>query len=70
MANEWPTFHTKRCSYGVIMIASFLWSVGKQVKNILPQAEWHIIPESGHLPQWEQPQVVNPLILSFLEKDL
>ncbi len=48
----------------------FPLGVGKQVKNILPQAEWHIIPESGHLPQWEQPEVVNPLILSFLEKDL
>jgi pimeloyl-ACP methyl ester carboxylesterase len=46
----------------------FPLDVGKQVKNLLPQAEWHIIPETGHLPQWEQPQVVNPLILSFLEK--
>ncbi len=48
----------------------FPLEVGKQVKNLLPQAEWHIIPEAGHLPQWEQPQVVNPLILSFLEKAL
>jgi pimeloyl-ACP methyl ester carboxylesterase len=48
----------------------FPLDVGKQVKNLLPQAEWHIIPEAGHLPQWEQPQVVNPLILSFLAKAL
>jgi pimeloyl-ACP methyl ester carboxylesterase len=48
----------------------FPLDVGKQVKNLLPQAEWHIIAEAGHLPQWEQPQVVNPLILSFLEKAL
>ncbi len=48
----------------------FPLEIGKQVKNLLPQAEWHIIPEAGHLPQWEQPQVVNPLILSFLEKAL
>lgn len=41
--------------------------VGKQVQALLPQAEWHIIPEAGHLPQWEQPEVVNPFILSFLE---
>ncbi len=46
----------------------FPLEVGKQVKSLLPQAEWHIIPNAGHLPQWEQPQVVNPLILSFLEK--
>jgi pimeloyl-ACP methyl ester carboxylesterase len=48
----------------------FPLEVGKQVKNLLPQAEWHIIPEAGHLPQWEQPQMVNPLILSFLENTL
>ncbi len=42
--------------------------VGKQVKTLLPHAEWHVIPESGHLPQWEQPQIVNSLILSFLGK--
>ena len=46
----------------------FPLEVGKQVKALLPQAEWQVISESGHLPQWEQPQVVNPLILSFLEK--
>lgn len=46
----------------------FPLEIGKQVHKLLPRAEWHIIPESGHLPQWEQPQMVNPLILSFLEK--
>lgn len=46
----------------------FPLEVGKQVKTLLPQAEWQVIPGSGHLPQWEQPQVVNPLILSFLKK--
>lgn len=48
----------------------FPLNVGKQIKDLLPQAEWHVIPEAGHLAQWEQPQVVNPLILSFLEKAL
>ena len=46
----------------------FPLEVGRQVSSLLPQAEWHMIPQSGHLPQWEQPQVVNPLVLSFLEK--
>ena len=46
----------------------FPLEVGKRVKTLLPQAEWQVIPGSGHLPQWEQPQVVNPLILSFLKK--
>ena len=42
--------------------------VGRQLKDLIVQAEWHIIPEAGHLPQWEQPQIVNPLISAFLEK--
>ncbi len=46
----------------------FPLEVGEQVKTLLPQAEWQVIQESGHLPQWEQPHVVNPLILSFLKK--
>ena len=48
----------------------FPLQVGKQVQNSLPQAEWHVIPKAGHLPQWERPHVVNPLILSFLKKVL
>ena len=44
----------------------FPLEVGKKVKNLLPHAKWHVIPKAGHLPQWEQPQIVNPLILSFL----
>ncbi len=47
----------------------FPLEVGEQVKALLPQAEWHVIPNAGHLPQWEQPTLVNPLILSFLNKD-
>lgn len=48
----------------------FPLEVGKQVQKLLPQAEWHTIPDAGHIPQWEQPQIVNPLILSFLERAL
>lgn len=48
----------------------FPLEVGKQVQHLLPHAEWHNIPEAGHLPQWEQPSMVNPIILSFLEKDV
>jgi pimeloyl-ACP methyl ester carboxylesterase len=46
----------------------FPLEVGKQVRTLLPRAEWHVIPDSGHLPQWEQPQVVNSHIFSFLER--
>ena len=45
----------------------FPLKVGQQVKDLLGQSDWQVIPQSGHLPQWENPKVVNPLILSFLE---
>ncbi len=48
----------------------FPLEVGKQVQTMLPTAEWHVISEAGHLPQWEQPHLVNSLILSFLERGL
>ncbi len=40
--------------------------VGEKVRQLLPQAEWHVIPEAGHMPQWEQPSAVNTLIENFL----
>ena len=46
----------------------FPLEVGIQVKTLLAKAEWQVIPESGHLPQWEQPQVVNSLIHAFLQR--
>lgn len=46
----------------------FPLEIGRQVQELLPQAEWHTIPNAGHLPQWEKPQIVNPLIHSFLKE--
>lgn len=44
----------------------FPLAVGEKVRQLLPQAEWHVIPEAGHMPQWEQPTAVNRLIENFL----
>jgi pimeloyl-ACP methyl ester carboxylesterase len=46
----------------------FPLEVGERVKSQLPHVEWHVIPEAGHLAQWEQPAIVNQFILSFLER--
>ncbi len=40
--------------------------VGEKVRQLLPQAQWHVIQDAGHMPQWEQPTVVNSLIESFI----
>jgi pimeloyl-ACP methyl ester carboxylesterase len=47
----------------------FPLEVGERVKSQLPHVEWHVIPEAGHLAQWEQPAIVNQFILSFLERE-
>lgn len=47
----------------------FPLEVGERVKNQVSHAEWHVIPETGHMAQWEKPAIVNQLILSFLEKE-
>lgn len=43
--------------------------VGERVKSQLSHVEWHVIPEAGHLAQWEEPAIVNQFILSFLERE-
>ena len=40
--------------------------VGQELVNILPNAQFHLINEAGHIPQWEQPTQVNLLITQFL----
>ncbi|MCA9421107.1 MAG: alpha/beta fold hydrolase [Nitrospira sp.] len=47
----------------------FPLEVGEQVKGQLPHVEWHVIPEAGHLAQWEEPALVNQFILAFLKRD-
>jgi pimeloyl-ACP methyl ester carboxylesterase len=40
--------------------------VGKRVQETISHARLVIIPDAGHIPQWERPQIVNPLLLQFL----
>ncbi|MEA2008479.1 MAG: alpha/beta hydrolase, partial [Chloroflexota bacterium] len=37
------------------------------VMNAIPQVEFQPIPEAGHIPHYERPGVVNPLLVGFLE---
>lgn len=41
--------------------------VGRDLHAIVPQSRLIIIPEAGHIPQWEQPQAVNRHIREFLQ---
>lgn len=42
------------------------WNVGKSLQEMIPGSMLRIIPDSGHIPMWESPEKVNPLLVSFL----
>jgi pimeloyl-ACP methyl ester carboxylesterase len=41
-------------------------SVGEGLHRMIPDSRLILIPYAGHLPMWEQPELVNPRILEFL----
>ncbi len=43
-------------------------SVGERLRELLPQAAWHVYPNVGHLPQEENPAQFNADLLTFLEE--
>jgi pimeloyl-ACP methyl ester carboxylesterase len=38
----------------------------QQIEELIPGIEYHTIEEAGHIPQYERPEVVNPLLIDFL----
>jgi pimeloyl-ACP methyl ester carboxylesterase len=45
-------------------------SVGEILHRSMPASRLVLIPQAGHLPMWERPDVVNRLILDFLTAPL
>ncbi|GMV48772.1 MAG: 2-hydroxy-6-oxononadienedioate/2-hydroxy-6-oxononatrienedioate hydrolase [Nitrospirae bacterium] len=41
--------------------------VGRDLQAAIPNARFVLIPNAGHIPQWEQPQAVNREITEFLQ---
>ena len=42
-------------------------SVGLEMLKLLPRAEWRVIEETGHVPHYECPDVVNKMLVEFLK---
>ena len=40
--------------------------VGQDLQAAIPGASFTLIPEAGHIPQWERPDLVNRSLLNFL----
>jgi len=44
------------------------FATSERVRALLPRAEFHAIEEAGHVPHYERPDVVNPLLVDFLRR--
>jgi len=44
------------------------FETSEQVLAAMPQAEFHPIDDAGHIPHYEKPDVVNPLLIEFLNR--
>jgi len=42
-------------------------SVGEALHSTIAGSTLSLIPEAGHIPQWERPDIVNPILLKFLQ---
>ena len=40
----------------------------EQVQTAIPQVQFHPIDEAGHIPNYERPEVVNPLLIDFFRQ--
>jgi pimeloyl-ACP methyl ester carboxylesterase len=38
------------------------------VRKAVPQAEFHPIDDAAHIPHFEHPEVVNPIVIEFLRR--
>ncbi|TAJ10403.1 MAG: alpha/beta fold hydrolase [Nitrospirae bacterium] len=41
--------------------------VGRDMASVIPSSTFELLPKAGHIPQWERPDLVNPLLLRFLQ---
>lgn len=41
-------------------------AVGEELHRTIEGSQFARIPQAGHIPQWEQPDLVNPLLIAFI----
>jgi pimeloyl-ACP methyl ester carboxylesterase len=47
--------------------AVFRPPVGEELHRAIAGSRFSLIPDAGHIAMWERPDVVNPLLLKFLQ---
>ena len=46
------------------------FQLSDQLRQLIPQAEFHAIPGARHLPHRERPELVTPILLDFLNRTM
>jgi len=41
----------------------------KKIIDLIPEIQFHCIQKAGHIPHYERPEIVNPLIIKFLKSN-
>lgn len=47
---------------------TFPFEISREVLAILPGADFHPVAEARHVPQYEQPEIVHPLMIEFFSR--
>jgi pimeloyl-ACP methyl ester carboxylesterase len=79
MLNYWPADSTAeyrqlgKTGWPVLLFwgvadASTRLPLSAKVREDIPQAEFHAVPDAGHLPAYERPEIVNPILIEFLRR--
>jgi pimeloyl-ACP methyl ester carboxylesterase len=42
--------------------------LSKKIIAAVPQSEFHVIDDAAHIPHYEHPEIVNPLVIEFLTR--
>jgi pimeloyl-ACP methyl ester carboxylesterase len=40
----------------------------REILKLVPRAEFHVIEDCSHIPHYEKPETVNPILMDFLKK--
>ena len=46
------------------------FALNEKVRAAIPHAEFHAIAQAAHIPHYERPEIVNPILLRFLSNEL
>jgi pimeloyl-ACP methyl ester carboxylesterase len=44
------------------------FALSQEIRRLIPQTEFHVIEQAAHIPHYQRPEVVNPLLIEFFSR--